>query len=89
MEIYEFSLKIPLPDAPFEKGKALSRIETLAGAMIAALARAKFDGVALDHGLVKKRGEYAQRKPRIVPPEPVCLTFMEAIEEEYAQCLKR
>ena len=71
MEVYEFSLAIPLPDEPFAKGKTLGNIEVLAGAFAAALARAKLDGVELQHGMKARRGEYGKRKPKAVPPEPV------------------
>ena len=71
MEVYEFSLAIPLPDEPFAKGRVLGNIETLAGSFVAALARAKFDGVELQHGMKARRGEYGKRKPNVVPPEPV------------------
>ena len=71
MEVYEFSLAIPLPDEPFAKGRVLGNIETLAGSFAAALARAKFDGVELQHGMKARRGEYGKRKRKIEPPEPV------------------
>ena len=85
MEIYEFSLKIPLPDEPFKKGRALVSIAALLDRFVSALSLAKFDGVQLHHGMKTRRGDYGKRKPRqikslldcgtstgaIVPPEPI------------------
>ena len=71
MEVYEFALSIPLPVEPFAMGRALGKCEALADAFVKALARAQFDGVALQHGKKARRGERGKRKPNVVPPEPV------------------
>ena len=67
MEIYEFSLEIPLPENPVEKGRLLVRCGVIAEIIAAGLARERIEGAELDHRLVRKRGDYGKRKLKNVP----------------------
>lgn len=71
MKIYVLSFEVPLPEGVFAEAEAVARLKGPVEACLKAWVGAKVTGLKMENRVVDKRGDYGQRKPRIVPPEPV------------------